>query len=141
VPVVQKLIAQFLKFGVVGVIAFAIDYGILMLLTQIFGMDAVVAAAISFTVSVIFNYVASMRFVFTHRQDLSKRKEFVIFVILSVIGLGINEVCMWAGVATLGDSALMITISKLFATFIVMIWNFFNRKKWLDAGDAADAKA
>ncbi|MCI1665654.1 MAG: GtrA family protein [Atopobiaceae bacterium] len=137
----QKLIAQFLKFGVVGVIAFAIDYGILMLLTQIFGMDAVVAAAISFTVSVIFNYVASMRFVFTHRQDLSKRKEFVIFVILSVIGLGINEVCMWAGVATLGDSALMITISKLFATFIVMIWNFFNRKKWLDAGDAADAKA
>ena len=88
---IKGLITQFMKFGVVGVIAFAIDYGVLMLLSQLLGMDPVVAAAISFTVSVVFNYLASMKYVFTHREGMSRRREFVTFVILSVIGLGINE--------------------------------------------------
>ncbi len=130
-----KLIQQFLKFGVVGVIAFAIDYGVLMLLSQVFGMDPVLAAGISFCVSVIFNYLASMRYVFTHREDLSRTREFVIFIVLSAVGLAINEACMAAGVAVLGTSALMVTVTKLFATAVVMVWNFFSRKKWLDAGE------
>ncbi len=130
-----KLIQQFLKFGVVGVIAFVIDYGVLMLLSQVFGMDPVLAAGISFCVSVIFNYLASMRYVFTHREDLSRGREFVIFIVLSAIGLVINEICMAAGVAVLGTSALMVTVTKLFATAVVMVWNFVSRKKWLDGGD------
>ena len=133
----KKLIEQIMKFGVVGVIAFIIDYGLLMLLSQVFGVDPLLSAGISFVVSVIFNYIASMRFVFTHKEDMSKTREFVIFVILSVIGLGINELCIWAGLALLGDGALMVTISKLFATFVVMIWNFVTRKIFLDAGDAS----
>ncbi len=130
-----KLIQQFLKFGVVGVIAFVIDYGVLMLLSQVFGMDPVLAAGISFCVSVIFNYLASMRYVFTHREDLSRGREFVIFIVLSAIGLVINEACMAAGVALLGTSALMVTVTKLFATAVVMVWNFVSRKKWLDGGN------
>lgn len=138
----KKLIAQFLKFGVVGVIAFFIDYGVLMLLNQVFGMDSVFASAISFTVSVVFNYVASMKYVFTHRDDLDKRAEFVIFVVLSVIGLLINMACMWGGKALFEaqgidyeHSAIYVTGVKIFATAVVMFWNFFSRKKWLDAGD------
>ncbi len=130
-----KLIQQFLKFGVVGVIAFIIDYGVLMLLSQVFGMDPVLAAGISFCVSVIFNYLASMRYVFTHREDLSRGREFVIFIVLSAIGLVINELCMAVGVALLGTSALMVTVTKLFATAVVMVWNFVSRKKWLDGGE------
>ncbi len=133
----RRLIEQVLKFGVVGVLAFLIDYGVLMLLSQGLHMNPVAAAAISFVVSVVFNYVASMRFVFTHRDDLSKEREFVIFVVLSVIGLGINELCMWAGTAVLGDSALMVTVTKVFSTAVVMVWNFVSRKKWLDAGEPA----
>lgn len=130
----RNLIEQFMKFGVVGIVAFLIDYGVLMLLSQGFGVDAVLSAGISFCVSVVFNYVASMRFVFTHRDDLSRSREFFIFIILSVIGLVINELIMLAGVVALGDSALMVTITKLVATVIVMVWNFFSRKKWLDGG-------
>ena len=131
----RKLIEQFLKFGVVGTVAFAIDYGTLMLLSQVFGVDPVLAAGISFCVSVIFNYLASMRFVFTHRQDMSRGREFVVFIVLSAVGLVINELCMAAGVAALGTSALMVTVTKLFATAVVMVWNFFSRKKWLDGGE------
>ena len=132
----RNLIEQFMKFGVVGIVAFFIDYGVLMLLSQGFGVDAVLSAGISFCVSVVFNYVASMRFVFTHRDDLSRSREFFIFIILSVIGLVINELIMLAGVAALGDSALTVTITKLVATVIVLVWNFFSRKKWLDGRNA-----
>lgn len=134
----KGLIEQFLKFGVVGAIAFLIDYGVLMLLSQVIGMNPVISASISFVVSVVFNYVASMHYVFTRRDDISRRREFTIFVILSAIGLVINEIIMVIGVNVLGDSALMVTITKLVATAIVMVWNFVSRKKWLDAGDSAE---
>lgn len=134
----KGLIEQFLKFGVVGAIAFLIDYGVLMLLSQVIGMDPVISASISFVVSVVFNYVASMHYVFTRRDDISRRREFTIFVILSAIGLVINEIIMVIGVNVLGDSALMVTITKLVATAIVMVWNFVSRKKWLDAGDSVE---
>lgn len=98
----RKLIEQFLKFGVVGTIAFCIDYGVLMLLSQAFGVDPVLSAAVSFCVSVVFNYMASMRYVFTHREDMSRGREFVIFIVLSAVGLAINEICMAVGVARLG---------------------------------------
>ena len=91
----EKLIAQFMKFGVVGVIAFVIDYGLMVALTELAGVNYLISATISFTVSVVFNYLASMRYVFTHKQGLSRRREFVIFVVLSVIGLGVNDLPMW----------------------------------------------
>ena len=54
----EKLIAQFMKFGVVGVIAFVIDYGLMVALTELVGVNYLISATISFTVSVVFNYLA-----------------------------------------------------------------------------------
>lgn len=132
----KKLIEQILKFGVVGIIATVIDFGVLYVLSQPLGMDPVISAGISFCVSLVFNYVASMRYVFTHREDMSRSREFVIFLVFSLIGLAINEAIMAAGVAVLGNSALAVMGTKVLATAIVMVWNFVSRKKWLDAGDA-----
>lgn len=131
---IKQLATQFMKFGVVGVIAFAIDYGVLMLLSQLLGMDPVLAAGISFTVSVVFNYLASMKYVFTHREGMSRRREFVTFVILSVIGLGINELIIWVGTMRFGTGAFAVTAAKVVATAIVMVYNFVTRKIFLDAG-------
>lgn len=128
----KKLIAQFMKFGVVGVIAFIIDYGFMVLLTEAFHVNYLVSATISFTISVIFNYFASMRYVFRHKQGMSRRREFVIFVVLSVIGLLINDLIMWVGTGIFGITYL---ITKIAATIIVMIWNFVTRKVFLDAGN------
>lgn len=127
----KQLIAQFMKFGVVGVIAFVIDYGLLVLLTEAFSINYLVSATISFTASVVFNYAASMRYVFTHKEGMSRRREFVIFVVLSVIGLVINNACMWAGVELFGIHYM---VTKIAATAIVMVWNFVTRKIFLDGG-------
>ena len=128
----RKLIEQFMKFGVVGFIAFLIDYGLLALCTEVFGINYLISATIGFTVSVVFNYLASMRYVFTHKEDMSRRREFIIFVVLSIIGLIINNACLWAGVELLGWHYLLV---KIGATAIVMIWNFVTRKIFLDAGN------
>lgn len=127
----KKLIAQIMRFGVVGAIAFVIDYGLLALLTEVFGVNYLISATVSFTVSVVFNYAASMRYVFRRKEGMSRRREFAVFVVLSVIGLGLNNACMWAGVELLGIHYLVV---KIAATFIVMVWNFVTRKKFLDAG-------
>lgn len=118
-----------MKFGIVGGIAFIIDYGLLIFLTEVFHIDYLVSATISFTVSVVFNYLASMRYVFLHKEGMSRRKEFVIFVVLSVLGLLLNNLLMWAGVEMAG---IDYRITKLFATFAVMVWNFSTRKILLD---------
>jgi putative flippase GtrA len=128
----RKLLQQFAKFGVVGVISFVIDYGTMAGLTELAGVNYLVSATAGFVVSVVFNYLASMRYVFRHRRDMSRRREFAIFVVLSVIGLGINDLLMWLGQGVLGVSYLIV---KLFATAVVMVWNFVTRKKFLDAGD------
>ena len=130
----KKLIAQIMKFGVVGVIAFAIDYGLLALLTEAFGVNYLVSATVSFTVSVVFNYVASRRYVFRHKEGMSRRREFVIFVVLSVIGLGVNDLLMWLGSSVLGVSYLIV---KIVATAIVMVYNFVTRKIFLDGDTGA----
>lgn len=125
----RHLIEQIVKFGIVGIIATIIDFGVLIFLTEVFGLNPVVSATISFIVSLIFNYVASMRYVFRHREGMSREREFVIFVVLSVIGLGINDGLMWLGT---NYASLDYRLVKVGATAIVMVWNFVTRKIFLE---------
>ena len=68
---VKKLLLQFCKFGLVGTLCFCIDYGLMILLTERTGLHYFTSSAISFTVSVVVNYILSMRFVFNGKYDLS----------------------------------------------------------------------
>lgn len=126
----NKLIAQLVKFGVVGVIATVIDFGVLTVLTEVFGVYYLTSAAVGFVVATLFNYVTSMRFVFTSRFGAGeKKKELLIFVLLSVIGLGLNQFFMWLFVEKVG---IYYILSKIVATVLVMGWNFISRKIWIE---------
>ena len=125
----KKLIAQFMKFGVVGVIAFVIDFGVLVFLTEVFAVPYLISATIAFCVSVIFNYLASMRFVFKRKDDMSRRRELAIFVVLSLLGLVLNDVIMWVCVDVI---YVDYRVAKIIATVLVAIWNFVTRKIFLE---------
>lgn len=129
----RKLIEQIMKFGVVGVIAFVIDFGVMVFLTEVFGIDPVISATVSFIISVAFNYAASMRYVFSHRESMSRTREFVIFVVLSAIGLGINDLLIWAGTDLASFDYRLV---KIFATAVVMVWNFVTRKIFLEGEES-----
>ena len=129
----RKLIEQIMKFGVVGVIAFVIDFGVMVFLTEVFGIDPVISATVSFIISVAFNYAASMRYVFSHREGMSRTREFIIFVVLSAIGLGINDLLIWAGTDLASFDYRLV---KIFATAVVMVWNFVTRKIFLEGEES-----
>lgn len=124
----EKLINQILKFGVVGGGAFLIDYILLYILTEYLNIYYLTSSIISFIISLIFNYILSIKWVFdvTKKQTI---KEVLIFVVLSVLGLGINQVVMYVG-ADLLNIHYMFT--KLVATAIVMVWNFVTRKIFIE---------
>ena len=125
----KKLILQMVKFGAVGFLCFLIDYGIMLLLTELAGVNYLISCSISFSVSVIVNYLLSMHFVFSAKANMKKRTQFVIFVILSVIDLGLNQLFMWLFVDLVH---IPYQIAKLAVTAIVMLFNFVTRKVFLE---------
>lgn len=149
----KKLIDQILKFGVVGIISFIVDFVITMavstLLRTSVGMTtsqaALVGAFFGFAISVIVNYILSMKYVFERREDLDRKKEFTIFVVLSIIGLGINELIIlfcidlvyanWVWLHNLIGATLATAGAKIVATAVVMVYNFVTRKIFLENKD------
>lgn len=124
----KKLINQIAKFGVVGIIATLIDYILLFILTDVFKIYYMTSSIISFSVSLIFNYIVSIKWVFNveHKQTY---KDGLLFLIFSLIGLWINQEVMYLTVEKLG---IYYMISKIFATGIVMVWNFITRKIFIE---------
>ena len=125
----NKLISQILKFGVVGGIAFLIDYAVLFCCEEFLKLGVLLSAGIAFTISVIFNYIASVKWVFDVNEEKDPKKNFIIFIVLSIIGLILTEIIMWFGVDLLKIHYLIV---KIIATAIVMVFNFVTRKMFLE---------
>lgn len=125
----KKLIRQIVRFGGVGVLCFLIDYGILNVLTEYAKVYYLLSATISFSVSVIVNYVLSTLFVFDVDKAHSRVRDLLLFVVFSVIGLGLTAGIMKLGVDRLAFDYRLV---KIAATAIVMVYNFITRKLFLE---------
>lgn len=125
----NKLLLQIFKFIVVGGTATVIDFVVLFILKEFIGLNEIVANTISFTVSVIYNYIASVKWVFDVDQDKSKSKQFITFIVFSIIGLLINNLILWICIDKL---SIYYLIGKVIATGIVMVFNFITRKMFLE---------
>ena len=126
---INVLLKQIVKFAFVGGSAFVIDFAVLWVLTEFFGVHYLISNCISFTVSVIYNYILSVCWVFDVSAKRKKSAELIVFMVLSVIGLGINQLVYWLCVEFAGIHYL---ISKIGATAIVMVYNFITRKLFLE---------
>ena len=117
----EKLIKQILKFGVVGGIAFLIDYVVLFCCKEYLGFSVFISA--------IYNYIASVKWVFDVDKEKDPKRNFIIFIVLSIIGLIITEIIMWMGTDLIHIHYLIV---KIFATAVVMVFNFVTRKMFLE---------
>lgn len=129
----KDTVKQFSKFAVVGITSLAVDYILLLVLVELLHVDFLIATTASFLASVVVNYFLSMRYVFSRRDDLSRKREFTIFAVLSAVGLGLNDLFMFVGVAVL---SIGYQVMKLISTFMVTWYNFFSRRRFLDGGRA-----
>ena len=134
----KKLISQIIKFGFVGFLCFFIDYGIMVFLTEALKINYLISSGCSFSVSVIVNYILSIKFVFDADRDANKVKQFLVFLFFSIGGLIINQIVMWVAVDLLG---IFYMISKIGATAIVMVYNFITRKIFIEKKPGKEAAA
>lgn len=125
----KKLLIQIFRFGIVGGIAFAIDYLVLILCRELLHLPILVSSAIAFAISVIFNYILSIAWVFDVNKEKDKKKNFIIFIVLSIVGLIITEIIMYIGTDIINIHYLIV---KIVATIIVMVFNFITRKIFLE---------
>ena len=121
----DSLFGQLLRYAVVGGISFVVDYGSLWLLTEKAGLPYLWSAAIAFILGLICNYLLSTAWVFGESRIKNAWGEFLVFAIIGVIGLGLNELIMYACTDGLGFHYML---SKIVSTGIVFFWNFLARR-------------
>ena len=121
----DSLIGQLFRYAVVGGISFVVDFGSLWLLTEKAGLPYLWSAAIAFILGLICNYLLSTAWVFGESRIKNAWGEFLAFAIIGVIGLGLNELIMYACTDGLGFHYML---SKIVSTGIVFFWNFLARR-------------
>jgi putative flippase GtrA len=124
----DNVVVQFCRYTLVGGVALVVDFGALWLLKELAGWHYLWAAALAFILGVVTNYAISVTWVFGRRAVEDRRLEFVIFALLGVLGLGINELLMLT-LTQIGG--LHYLVSKGVSTGVTFVWNFGSRKALL----------
>lgn len=124
----DQTLIQLLRYGFVGACAYTVDFGSLIIFTEFLNIHYLISAALAFILGLITNYLLSIFWVFSKRSMEDKRKEFVVFTIIGMVGLGFNELFIWIFTEMAQFHYL---ISKLISTVFVFFWNFAARKKLL----------
>ena len=118
-------IVQLFRYTLVGGLAFVFDFGSLFILTEYLNIHYLVSAAIAFLLGLTINYILSIIWVFEKRTLANKRIEFLLFSLIGIVGLGLNEFIMWFFTEILYWHYLL---SKIVSAVFVFLWNFFVRK-------------
>lgn len=122
----SPLVVSFVKYLVAGGAGFIIDYSVLFVCFELLGWHYLISSIMGFIAGLIFVYISSNKWVFLHRSLADKVvAEFVIFLLIGLVGLGLTVLFMWLFVDVAGVYPL---VSKLATTVIVLLWNFGARK-------------
>ena len=116
-------------FGV-SLLAFGIDYGLLIALHRGFSLHYLAAATIAFTTGLVVAWTASAAFVFAGRRKLSRSRELLGFVITGLAGLILTQLLLLLLVDTVGASP---ELAKFPVAACVFIFNFGSRRALLFA--------
>ena len=118
------LLRQAARYALVAAAGFAADYGMLILLKEVFGLHYLLAAAIAFIIGVAVNYVAGALFVF-RKSALPRAVELTGFLFVSLAALGLTELMMYV----LTDLfKLHYMVSRVLSGAATYLFNFFMRR-------------
>lgn len=139
----RKERTRFLKFMVVGAIGAVVDFGIMNLLTRLFGMSLVWAGTISFISAIISNFIWNRYWTYPDSRSRPISNQLFMFFLVNVAGLAIRipilrflepPVRRIFQDLSLGISLTPEFLAKNFtlavAVGVVMLWNFFVNRYW-----------
>jgi putative flippase GtrA len=116
---------QLLRSTGVSLVAFGVDFGTLAFLTEVGRLHYLLSGAISFLLGTTVSYVLSILWVFEFRRVRSVGLEYMLFVLVGVVGLGMNEALLWV----LTEHVRIFYLgSKVIAASLIFFWNFSARR-------------
>lgn len=119
---------QFMRFCVVGFGAAAISFLIYYLSTEWLKIWYVYSAICSFVISAIFNFIANKLWTFRNKEHGRRAiKQVLKFTLVTVSGLAINTLIIYFLTDFIKIHYLL---SWVFATGVVMFWNFGLNRFW-----------
>ena len=123
-----NLFIQFFRYTLVGGLAFVVDLVLLFVLTEYAHWHYLVSATLSFLAGLLVNYILSTQWIFRSSKIKNKKIEFILFGLIGVIGLGLNNVLLYFFTDLIG---LYYMLSELITAVLVYAWNFLGRRYFL----------
>ena len=116
----KVFILKFLKFGIVGASGVVVDFSVTYICKEKFKIHKYISNTIGFTIAASTNWLLNRIWTFqSHNPQVLT--EYGKFLIVSLVGLGINTLILWI----LTDKLkINFYLSKLGAIGVVTIWNF-----------------
>ncbi|ODA66476.1 GtrA-like protein [Methyloligella halotolerans] len=106
----------------------ALDYGLMIFFTEVWGWHYLVSASVSFLAGMLLIYVASVTLIFDKRRLTSPSLELAGFVAIGFIGLLLNGMLLWGFTAF---TPLNYQLAKLPTAGFVFLFNYFARRQLL----------
>jgi putative flippase GtrA len=124
----KVLVKEAIGYGMASAAALAMDMTILWVLVRFFSWGYLAAAALSFLAGATVAYLLSVRLAFRQHRLRNRRVEFISFVAIGTVGLGINAGVMLLMVQYLG---LHYLLAKCVAAGFTFSCNFVARRQIL----------
>lgn len=121
----QQLAATFLRFVVVGVIATAVQYAVLIAAVQLWGWQPELGSGVGFALGAVVSYLLNRSFTF--RSDMPHATATLRFVIVISVGLVLNVLLMRL---LRVQFALPYVLAQVLTTGIVLFWHFAGNALW-----------
>jgi len=119
---------EFIRYFAASAAALVVDVVVLWFLTSVIGLSYLYSGAIAFVLGLTMVYVLSIFWVFDKRALADWRAEFLVFAVIGIVGLGLNELILWVLTGYFGWFYL---VSKAASVLVVFSWNFGARKRFL----------
>lgn len=114
---------QFFLYLIVGGLAFFVDIGTFLVLRTV-GISVLSASVSSFMVATAANYLLSILLAF-ERGRFRRQIELLRFMIVVVVGLGLNTFLVWLFVYRL---SIPPPVAKIAAVPFLLVWNYLGRR-------------
>jgi putative flippase GtrA len=113
------------RYLVASAVALAVDAGLYIGLIRLAHVHYLAAAPTGYALGIVVIYLLSTRWVFSSRRLTSVRSEFLIFTLIGIAGLLLNQAVIYVCVETFSTS---FELAKLASAAIVFGFNFGGRK-------------
>lgn len=119
--------SQLIRFGLIGAINTALDFGLLFILKSI-GLMATTANIFSTSIAFVFSFFANKKYTF-RSSGTNIVREMILFVAVTLFGLWVLQTgVIWLVLPHLSkllrSSEMGLLVTKLIATAVSMTWNY-----------------